>query len=270
MTISGQTTTTQFAYEGLLLMGLSATQTGGATNDNWRITYLYDENGRPYAGVYRQPNTSTEPVVFGMTTTDRGDVVSLLDSAGNPFAAYRYDAWGNPQGSGNLGTGIWTQSTGLISQAVADAIAIRQPLRYAGYCYDSESGLYYLSARHYDPKTAQFISKDPIKSDELSPYQYCGGDPVNRADPSGAWWGWLKKIGKAFKWLGGRIEAGWQWIRSKRPEASRRTRIRSGGGSLIIVGVATGGLGGWALVLVGMYVSKGHNTGDWSQPYEGD
>jgi RHS repeat-associated protein len=70
-------------------------------------------------------------------------------------------------------------------EAVADAIATRQPLRYASYCYDSESGLYYLSARHYDPKTAQFLSKDPIKSDELSPFQYCAGNPATDVDPSG-------------------------------------------------------------------------------------
>ena len=211
VTISGQTTT-QFSYEGLLLMGLSATQTGGATNDSWKITYLYDENGRPYAGVYRQPDSSTQPVFFGIITTDRGDVVSLLDSAGNPFAAYRYDAWGNPQGVGNLATGIWTQSTGLVGQAVANAVAARQPLRYASYCYDTESGLYYLSARSYDPATAQFISKDPIKSDELSPYQYCGGDPISRTDLSGALPGWLRWLGHGFKWLGGKIKDGAHWV----------------------------------------------------------
>jgi RHS repeat-associated protein len=183
--ISGQTTTTQFSYQGLLLMGLSATQTGGAPNDSWRITYLYDENDRPYAGIYRQPDSSAQPVFFGIIATDRGDVVSLLDAAGNPFAAYRYDAWGSPQGAGNLATGVWTQSTGLASQAVADAIATRQPLRYASYCYDSESGLYYLSARHYDPRTAQFLGKDPNKNGEKSPYLYCSGNPVANSDPSG-------------------------------------------------------------------------------------
>jgi hypothetical protein len=29
-----------------------------------------------------------------MVTTDRDDVVELLDTNGNPFAAYRYDASG--------------------------------------------------------------------------------------------------------------------------------------------------------------------------------
>ena len=62
-----------------------------------------------------------------------------------------HEPYGNPQGSGNLATGIWTQSTALIDSTLAEAIASRQPLRYAGYFYDSESGLYYLSSRHYDP-----------------------------------------------------------------------------------------------------------------------
>ena len=86
-------------------------------------------------------------MVFGVVTTDRGDVVELLDAAGNPFAAYRYDAWGNPQGSGNVSTGVWSQATSLVGLSLAADIASRQPLRYAGYCYDLESGLYYLSAR---------------------------------------------------------------------------------------------------------------------------
>ena len=61
-------------------------------------------------------------------------------------------------------------------------------LRYASYCYDSESGLYYLSARSYDPVTRQFLSKDEAKANgEESEYQYCGGDPVTSMDPSGCY-----------------------------------------------------------------------------------
>lgn len=186
----GLTTTTNFTYEGLNLMSLSASQTGTGSPTSWKITYLYDELDRPYAGIYRNPSTSTTPVVFGMVTTNRGDVVELLDAAGNPFVAYRYDAWGNPQdsnlGNGDVATGIWSQSTGLISSGVATDIANRQVLRYAGYTYDSEPGLYYLSARSYDPKTRQFLSKDLSRNDgEQSAYQYCGGNPVANIDPTG-------------------------------------------------------------------------------------
>jgi len=46
--------------------------------------------------------------------------------------------------------------------------------------------LYYLSARSYDPKTHQFLSKDLSRNDgEQSAYQYCTGNPVNRVDPTG-------------------------------------------------------------------------------------
>lgn len=80
-------------------------------------------------------------------------------------------------------------------------------LRYAGCCYDEPSGLYYLSQRYYDPQTMCFLSKDPARADgEQSAYQYCGGDPVGKVDPSGEWkkeahhFAWTKHI--AWKGLG--------------------------------------------------------------------
>ncbi|MBE0417837.1 MAG: RHS repeat-associated core domain-containing protein [Coriobacteriia bacterium] len=70
-----------------------------------------------------------------------------------------------------------------ITPDVAAAIATRQPLRYAGYVYDAHSGTYYLSARHYDPATARFLTKDPARDDgEESAYQYCAGDPVGSVE----------------------------------------------------------------------------------------
>ncbi len=186
VTQGGQTTTTRFTYEGLTLLRLEATQTGGVNPTSWRITYLHDEQGTAYAGVYRSPIESTNATVFGIVTTDRGDVVALTDAAGASFGAYRYDAWGNPQGTGNLGTGIWSQTTTLIDVTLAAAITTRQPLRYAGYYYDSESGLYYLSARTHDPLTRQFVTKDPAKADgQESAYQYCGGEPAGTRDVGG-------------------------------------------------------------------------------------
>jgi RHS repeat-associated protein len=113
-------------------------------------------------------------------------VLELLDASGNAFAAYRYDAWGLPQGAGNYATGIWTQSTSLITSTLAGQIASRQVLRYAGYAYDAETGLYYCSARYFDPVTRQFTTADSAKADgEQSSFQYCSGDPVGNVDPTG-------------------------------------------------------------------------------------
>ena len=190
----GPQTTTDYTYAGITLQSLSAAQTtGGNPSAGWKITYLHDEYGRPYGGFYLDTLTpEATPVFFGMVLSDRGDVVELLDSIGNPFAAYRYDAWGNPIGAGTNGvTGIWTQGTTLngttvISADLAAQIATRQVLRYASYCFDSESGMYYLSCRHYDPATRQFLSKDLSRNDgEQSAYQYCGGNPVGNVDPTG-------------------------------------------------------------------------------------
>jgi RHS repeat-associated protein len=202
VTIGEQTTSTSYVYDGLTLLRLHAEQSGGTSPSSWQITYLCDELGRPYAGVYREPATSTIPVVFGIVTTDRGDVVELVDAAGSPFSAYRYDAWGNPQGTGNVSTGVWSQSTSIIDSTLAAAIATHQPLRYAGYCYDSESGLYYLSARHYDSGTDQFLTKDPATADgQASAYQYCGNSPVEQVDPSGAY-SYGKTFVYSYSWKG--------------------------------------------------------------------
>jgi RHS repeat-associated protein len=68
-------------------------------------------------------------------------------------------------------------------------------LRYAGYAFDAHSGLYYCSQRYYDPMTMQWMTKDPARADgEESAYQYCGGDPVGRVDPSGLWSGYAHRV----------------------------------------------------------------------------
>jgi RHS repeat-associated protein len=221
----GAETVTDFTYTGLTLHKLSATRTGGTDPGSWTITYLYDEYGRPYAGVYRGTSTTPTPapVVFSLLTTDRGDVVALLDAEGAPFAAYRYDAWGNPLGEGNLGTGLWSQESTLVSSDLAAQIAQRQVLRYAGYCYDQESGMYYLSARHYDPATRQFLSKDLSRNDgEQSAYQYCLGNPVGLVDPSGY---------SPMKYTREKDANSWQLMQMRR-ERSNDARSQRGAGCL--------------------------------------
>jgi RHS repeat-associated protein len=112
-------------------------------------------------------------------TTGRGDVRALTDTSGEAFAFYSYDAYGNP-------LACQTRATASLDATTSAEIAGANVLRYAGYAYDAHSGLYYCSARYYDPATASFITKDPAKADgEESAYQYCGGDPVGKVDPSG-------------------------------------------------------------------------------------
>ena len=77
-------------------------------------------------------------------------------------------------------------------------LAIDNPIRYRGYYYDQDTGLYYLNARYYNPELRRFISPDdtayldPETVDGLNLYVYCCNDPVNYADPSGCAPKWLR------------------------------------------------------------------------------
>ena len=65
------------------------------------------------------------------------------------------------------------------------------PLRYRGYYYDAESGLYYLNSRYYDPEVGRFINADEQLNKDVmgcNLYAYCGNNPVTRSDEKGGSW----------------------------------------------------------------------------------
>ena len=69
-------------------------------------------------------------------------------------------------------------------------IANVNPIRYRGYYYDTESGLYYLKSRYYDPATCRFINADGYISTgqgllSTNMFAYCENNPVNKFDPTG-------------------------------------------------------------------------------------
>ena len=57
------------------------------------------------------------------------------------------------------------------------------PFAFTGEWWEDEVGLLHLRARWYSPGTGRFLSVDSVE--EEPPYQYVGGDVVNRVDPSG-------------------------------------------------------------------------------------
>jgi RHS repeat-associated protein len=55
-----------------------------------------------------------------------------------------------------------------------------------GYYTDVHTDPCYCLNRYYDPRTGHWLSRDPIGlEDGVNVYQYCGGNPVMFADPSG-------------------------------------------------------------------------------------
>jgi RHS repeat-associated protein len=91
---------------------------------------------------------------------------------------YSYDAWGAPLG---------------VTGTLADTLGALNPLRYRGYFYDTETGLYYLGSRYYSPTLGRFISADEQIATSGSAllggnlFAYGFNDPVNTIDPDGTW-----------------------------------------------------------------------------------
>ncbi len=65
------------------------------------------------------------------------------------------------------------------------------PFRYRGYYYDTESRLYYLITRYYDPRLGVFLTRDsteylePEEVGGVDLYAYCYNNPVMYSDPNG-------------------------------------------------------------------------------------
>ena len=100
-----------------------------------------------------------------------GDVVQIVDEAGNTVNRYQYDEWGN-----------------ILQQEEQ----IRNAFKYAGEMQDEATGLYYLRARYYDPAVGRFISKDTYEGSVTNPlslnlYTYVENNPIIYTDPSGNW-----------------------------------------------------------------------------------
>ena len=104
-----------------------------------------------------------------------------LDENGKVVVEYSYDAWGNHAVLDGNG------------QEIGDAAHIgnKNPFRYRSYYFDTETGLYYLKSRYYDPEICRFITIDDISYIDpetingLNLYAYCGNNPVMFTDPNG-------------------------------------------------------------------------------------
>ena len=69
------------------------------------------------------------------------------------------------------------------------------PIKYRGYQFDNETGLYYVSSRYYDPEVGRWMSPEPnVYKGEFDSgagllaynvYAYCANNPVMLMDQSG-------------------------------------------------------------------------------------
>jgi RHS repeat-associated protein len=181
--MSAGSTAWNFTYDA---NGMRTSRSNGST------TYSYVYNGDQLVQMTKGTNTlyftygafGPNSVTWNGTTyyyavNAQGDVTGIFDGAGNCVVTYSWDtAWGyNPTPSGSM----------------ASTLGTLNPLRYRGYVYDQETGLYYLQSRYYNPQICRFINADnyPTTGQGLTGnnmFAYCGNNPVSREDDGGEFW----------------------------------------------------------------------------------
>ncbi|MBI5366262.1 MAG: RHS repeat-associated core domain-containing protein, partial [Planctomycetes bacterium] len=116
-----------------------------------------------------------------------GSVCLVTDAAGANVERYDYSEYGMPTVSAwdpaaNGGAGGW------LAGVVGGASAIGNTRMFTGREWDAEIGLYYYRARHYDPGTGRFASRDPIGAagdSSRNDYRYVNNSPALGVDPLG-------------------------------------------------------------------------------------
>ena len=153
---------------------------------NDTLLFYYDSDGSATSFSYNG-------TMYFYVKNLQGDVIRIIDLAGTEVASYVYDTWGNIKD---------TKGEPTIREI--------NPIRYRGYVYDTETSLYYLQSRYYDPFAGRFLNADvycdtntgtPLSTNMFS---YCENNPVLNIDKSG-------KFGTPLQWamavIGG--VAGW-------------------------------------------------------------
>ena len=131
------------------------------TKGNDELHFFYDAQNRPAIVVYNG-------VAYAYQYNLQGDIVALLNGAGNVVVSYAYDAWGAP---------LWC--TGELAETLGKV----QPFRYRGYVFDEETGLYYLRSRYYNATLSRFINADVLCGNNQ--YTYCKNSSIALIDNSG-------------------------------------------------------------------------------------
>ena len=149
------------------------------------ITFTYDSNGNlikqsngleflyDHTGVFAVKHNNA---TYFYRKDAQANIVELLDNNGAAVVKYRYDAWGKCE--------IDASTTNI-------ELANLNPFRYRSYYFDTETGLYFLKTRYYDPEIGRFITiddisyLDPDSINGLNLYAYCGSNPIKYCDPNG-------------------------------------------------------------------------------------
>ena len=128
-----------------------------------RRDYIYDSLGNIYGYVLAG-------VSYYYIKDSLGIIHGIKNASGNVLASYTYDAYGN-----------------IINQNDTTT----NHIKYKGYYYDEEIGMYYLISRFYYPYWRRFLTPDNYTYldfndiNQLNLFAYCNNNPVMYSDGEG-------------------------------------------------------------------------------------
>jgi len=169
--ISGNGKTLSFKYNDA---GIRTEKTANGVVTKYHLLgdkVTYEDNGSDK--IYYTYDSANDLVSMNLNGVEyyyirnaQGDIVGLHDKAGTQVASYIYDSWGKLVS---------------IDGTMKDTVGVKNPYRYRGYRYDTETGLFYVGSRYYDPQIGRFINADTVdntieNSDDLlsgNLFAYC-------------------------------------------------------------------------------------------------
>ena len=205
---------------------LNGTQILAQTTNGTTLSFFYDQQGNRVAMA--DSGNHFYYYIYNL----QGDVIALADAAtGKLVVTYTYDAWGKLV---------------ELKDNTANSVGTQNPFRYRGYYYDTETSLYYLQSRYYDPDTGRFISSDEYISGASGTtkgynlFVYCDNDPVNKSDDNGCWPKWVKKAANAVSNAFKRVKS---FIANNVNHVTRTSETTPKVGKMVDLGKALGKIG---------------------------
>ncbi len=180
----------EYLYNGDLLsyMSVKNKSTGAFV---YEMYFFYDSYGHlSHLKYFKYTGTDVQQYNYIVLTNSFGDILSLYGTDGEALIHYEYDAWGNVISVKN------SSNVEVPYEQYKDTIAHRNPIRYRGYVYDTDTKFYYLQSRYYNPELGRFLNADGLLSTGQgvlghNMFSYCQNNPVNCSDPTGHAPEWL-------------------------------------------------------------------------------
>ncbi len=164
------------------------------TSTSYAVKFIYDSFDTPQGFILNNDKT------YLYLKNIQGDIISVINESGETVLSYVYNAWGE-----------FEQKVGAGDSNTIELMKKFLPFAYRGYCYDYDTGLYYLQSRYYSPEIGRFINTDDTQIAIATQgtilganlFAYCENNPINYVDYFGLEKACIREFAKDFEPLFG-------------------------------------------------------------------